>query len=120
MYWIFLMLGLLLLLFNLEPIPGRPSNNHYVLIWVWQDFRLIRIIPQDWYVLVDGDHLYLYTDVDSLDTYISAIRLDTYREHQIFHYRYLLDWIREQPVVKPYPSHLQDVVAILNHITSTL
>lgn len=120
MYWIFVILGLLLLLFNLEPIPGRPSHNHYVLVWVWNNFHLIRIVPQDWYVLVDAGVVYQYTDMDSVDTYIAAVRLDTHREHHIFHYRYLLDWIKQPPVVKPYPPDLQDVVAILNHVTSTL
>ena len=72
------------------------------------------------YVLVDAGVVYQYTDMDSVDTYIAAVRLDTHREHHIFHYRYLLDWIKQPPVVKPYPPDLQDVVAILNHVTSTL
>ncbi|KAG8172721.1 hypothetical protein JTE90_003910 [Oedothorax gibbosus] len=120
MYWIFLILGLLLLLFKLEPIPGRPSHNHYALIWEWKQYQLIRIMPQDWYVLVDARVLFLYTDMNSLDTYITAVRLDTHREYKIFHYRYLMDWIKQPPVIKSYPSNLQDVVVILNHVTSSL
>lgn len=116
MYWIFVILGLLLLWFNLEPIPGRPSHNHYVIIWTWHDFRLIRIIPQDWYVLIDKDVLYLYMDADSLDTYIRAIRLDTHREHHILHYRYLLDWIKQPPTIRSYPPSTNHVIDILNYV----
>lgn len=120
MYFIFIILVLLLLLFNLDPIPGRPHHNHFALIWIWQEFKLIQIFPQNWYVLVDKDILYSYEPTDSLDTYISAIRLDTHRKHEIFHFRYLLDWIKEAPVAKAYSPQQTNLVDILNEITSSL
>lgn len=120
MYFAFAILCLLLLLFNLEPVPGRPADHHYVTIWTHNEFRLVHILPSDWYVLIDQSVLYLYFKTDSLDTYIPAIRLDTQREQEILHYRYLLDWMRESPVVIAYPKNLKSVTDILNHVTTSL
>ncbi|GFQ76128.1 uncharacterized protein TNCT_244101 [Trichonephila clavata] len=120
MYLIFTILCLLLLLFNLEPIPGRPTHKHYAMIWMWKDFRVVRILPSDWYVLVDNQLVYLYVQTNSLDTYIPAIRLDTQREHYLLHYNYLLDWIKEPAIIVPYPTHIKNVIEILNHLTKSL
>lgn len=120
MYFFFVILVLLLLLFNLNPIPGKPYHNHFVLIWTWKKFQLIQILPQNWYVLVDHGILYSYEPTEALDTYIPAIRLDTHRRHDIFHYRYLLDWIKEAPIAKAYSPHLKDLVDILNQVTASL
>lgn len=120
MYLAFAILCLLLLLFNLEPVPGRPADNHYVMIWTFKEYRLVKIMPSNWYVLVDEDVLYMYLNTDSLDTYIPAIRLDSQHEVQILHYQYLLEWIKDSPVVMAYPKSLKDVADILNHITSSL
>lgn len=120
MYFAFAILCLLLLLFNLEPVPGRPADDHYVMIWTYNDYRLIHILPGNWYVLIDQDILYLYFKTNSLETYIPAIRLDSQRETEIFHYQYLLEWIKQSPVVRAYPKHLKSVTDILNHVTSSL
>lgn len=116
MYFLFAIFSLLLLLFNLDPVQG----SHNALIYTWQEFRLVRIFPQNWYVLVDKDVLYSYESTESVETYIPAVRLDTHRKHDIFHYNYLLDWVKEAPVVISYPSHLNNLIDILNHITSSL
>lgn len=108
------------LAFNLELIPGRPWHGHYILLWKWNEFTLIRILPQDFFVLVDKDLLYRYLNTTSKDTYIPAIRLDTQLQKDILHYRYLLDWIKEPPVVKPYPPKLTNDIEILNYVTQTL
>lgn len=120
MYLFFAMLSLLFLLFNLDPIPGKPAHNHFVLIWTWQDYRLLRIFPHGWYVLVDKDIVYTYDTTESLETYVPAIRMDTYRKHDILHYNYLLDWIQETPVLKKYPPEKRNIMDILNHITKSL
>ncbi|GBO12063.1 hypothetical protein AVEN_37913-1 [Araneus ventricosus] len=120
MYLAFAILCLLLLLFNLEPVPGRPADNHYVMNWTFKEYRLVKIMPSNWYVLVDEDVLYMYLNTDSLDTYIPAIRLDSHHEVQILHYQYLLEWIKDSPVVMAYPKSLKDMADILNHITSSL
>lgn len=116
MYLLFVILCLLLLLFNLEPVRGRPSHNHYSLIWTWNEYILLRILPQNWYVLIDKDILYLYMNTESIDTYIPAIQINTRRIHSILHYRYLLEWIHERPLVQAYPPHMKDVLDILNYM----
>lgn len=120
MYLFFTILVLFLLLFNLDPMPGRPGHGHYALIWVWQEFQLIRILPQNWYVLLDKDILYSYDAIDSSDTYIPALRMDTHRVHEILHFKYLLDWIKEPPKVIPYPPEKTELIKILNYLTSNV
>lgn len=56
----------------------------------------------------------------SKETYVSAVRMDTQMINEILNYRYLLDWIRERPVVKLYPSHISNEIEILNHLSQTL
>lgn len=106
-------------MFDLESFPGRPSHNHYAIIWSWKQLLLIRIMPQNWYVLVDDDILYLYTDIESFDTYTTAVRLDNKREHHILHYRYLLEWIKVPPLVQAYTPNKDNIIDILNEINST-
>jgi len=120
MYWIFVILGLLLLTFNLEPVAGRPKHGHYALIWSWKDFLLLRIMPQNWYVLIDHDTPYLYIDFQSNETYTAAVRLDTKREYHILHYQFVMDWIQDQAVVQEYDPSLNDVIEILNDLTHKL
>lgn len=119
MYFLFTILCLLLLLFHLDPIPGRPHHNHYALVYSWNEFRVVRIFPQNWYVLIDKNGVFSYEPTESLETYIPAIRLDNHRKYDIFHYRYLLDWMKEAPVVISYPLEKKNLVDILNYITST-
>jgi hypothetical protein len=120
MYWFFIILSLALFIFNL--VPYRPSHNHYVLIWSLNDIRLVHILPNDSYVLIDDDAFYLYVQKKhSMDTYVPAIRLDTHRTYDVLHYRYLLDYMKSLPVVVEYdPSYSQDVIQILNQVTKTL
>lgn len=113
------MLCILLLAFNLEVIPGRPWHGYYALIWKWNENILIRILPQNVFVLVDGNVVYRYVG-NSKDTYSPAIRLDTYMKKEILHYRYLLEWIQEPPIVKPYSSNLSNEIDILNYLTKAL
>lgn len=121
MYIFFTILCLLLLAFNLDWIPGRPWDNHYVVIWTWNKFRLIRIMPQDSFALVDDQAIYLYLDnVNNQNTYIPAIQFNTGLRKQIIHYQYLLDWMEDPPVVKPYPKDLKEETDILNHVTKNL
>lgn len=120
MYVFFCILCLMFLAFNLEVIPGRPLHGHYVLIWKWNEFTLIRILPQDVFVLVDKDLLYRYCSTTSKNTYIPAIRLDTRVQKNILHYRYLLDWIKKPPVLKSYPLVLKNEIEILNHVSQNL
>lgn len=119
MYWVFSILCFLFLAFNLEVVPGRPWHSHYALIWKWKQFILIRIFPKNIYVLVDQNVIYRYTEA-SKETYVPAVRIDKQTVNEILNYRYLLDWIRERPVVKPYPSHLSDEIEILNYLSQTL
>ena len=120
MYVFFCILCLMFLAFNLEFIPGRPWHGHYVLLWKWNEFTLIRILPRDVFVLVDKDLIYRYWTTMSKNTYIPAIRLDTQVEISILHYRYLLDWIKEPPVLKSYPPELSNEIEILNYVSRTL
>lgn len=122
MYWIFAMVCLLLLAFNLEPVTGRPAHGYYVLIWSLNDtLTLVHIVRKDWYVLVDDQTCYLYVETDSTDTYIPAIRLDNKRTYNIIHYRYVLDWVSDPPVLKTYPQNdALQAVEILNHVTAQL
>lgn len=113
------MLCILFLAFNLEVVPGRPWHGHYALIWKWNEYVLVRILPQNVFVLVDENVLYRYTGA-SKDTYVSAIRLDTYTKKKILNYRYLLEWIQEPPIAKSYPSKLSNEIEILNYLTKTL
>lgn len=108
------------LAFNLEIVPGRPRHGHYVVIWRWNEFTLIRILPRDAFVLVDENLIYRYMPTTSRDTYIPAVRLDTHVRTEILHYRYLLDWIKRAPVVKAYPPDLSNEVEILNHVSENL
>lgn len=120
MYLFFGILCMMLLAFNLELIPGRPWHGHYVLIWKWNEFTLVRIFPQNTYFLVDKDLIYRYEITSSKNTYIPAICLNTKVEREILHYRYLLEWIKEPPVLKSYPPDLSDQVEILNHVSKSL
>ena len=120
MYLLFGILCLIFLAFNLEFVPGRPWHGHYVLIWKWNEFTLIRIFPLDVFVLIDKDLLYRYWKTSSKNTYIPAIRLDTHVQKDILHYRYLLEWIKEPPIVKSYPPNLSNEIEILNHVSQTL
>lgn len=121
MYILFTILCLLLLAFNLDWIPGRPWDNHYVVIWTWGSFHLIRILPQDAFVLVDGQAVYLYLDtIQNQNTYIPAIQFNTGLKKHIIHYQYLLDWIQEPPIVMPYPKELMEEIDILNHVRKQL
>lgn len=119
MYWFFGILCFLFLAFNLEAVPGRPWHGYYALIWKWNDYVLIRILPRNVFVLVDGNAVYRYMGT-SKDTYLSAVRLDTYMVRDILNYRYLLEWIREPPIAKSYPSKLSNEIEILNHLAKTL
>lgn len=75
-------------------------------------------MPQNWYVLIDDETPYLYTnDSDSNETYLTAVRLDTKREYRILHYQFVLEWIQEQAVVRSYDPALSNVIDILNHLT---
>lgn len=120
MYWIFVILGILLLAFNLEPVTGRPRHGHYAVIWTWHHFSLLRIVPYNWYVLIDRDTPYLYTDPESNATYVTAVRLDTKREYHLLHFRFLLDWIQEPAVVQAYEPTLSHVIDILNDLSLRL
>lgn len=121
MYWFFSILCFLLLAFNLDWIPGRPWDNHYAAIWTWERFRLVRIMPQDTFVLVDDKAVYVYLDTDhNQSTYIAAVQFNTGLRAEILHYRYLLDWIQDPPVVRPYPKELTDETQILNHLSKKL
>lgn len=120
MYLFFGILCLMLLAINLEPVPGRPWHGHYVLMWKWNEFTLIRIFPQDVFVLVDKDLIYRYETTSSKNTYIPAVCINTKVERDILHYRYLLEWIKEPPVVKAYPPDLSDDVGILNYMSKIL
>lgn len=111
---------MLFLAFNLEFVPGRPWHGHYVLIWKWNEFTLVRIFPQDVFVLIDKDLMYRYWMTSSKETYIPAIRLDTGVQNEILHYRYLLDWIKEPPIVKSYPRNVSNEIEILNHVSRNL
>lgn len=105
--------------FNLEVISGRPWHGYYTLIWKWNEYKLIRILPQNIFVLIDGNTLYRYIDT-SKDTYIPAVQLDTFVQREILHYIYLMDWIQDPPIVKPYPSNLSNEIEILNYVTQNL
>lgn len=122
MYWFFSILSLLLLAFNLEYVMGRPWHNHYVLIWSWHTFRLLRILPRDVFVLIDGDTIYRYLNDQPhrKDTYIPSIQLDHRIRRDILHYRYLLDWVKKAPVLKAYPPHLKSDVDILNYVAGKI
>ncbi len=123
MYLLFGMMCLLLLAFNLEWVAGKPWHDHYVMIWQWGDFRLIRILPKDAFVLIEGDTAYRYYANSSMqrDTYVRAIQMDNGMERDVLHYRYLLDWIKTLPVLRSYPSELQDdEIAILNDVSKKL
>lgn len=119
MYWFFSIVCLLFLAFNLEVIPGRPWHGRYTLIWKWNEYTLIRIFPQNIFVLVDGRIMYRYLGT-LRDTYIPAIRLDTHMQKEILHYSYLMDWIQEPPIVKAYPPNLRNEIEILNYVTQKL
>lgn len=118
MYWFFAIVCVLLLAFHLEPVLGRPSHNHYAMIWTWNTFRLLHVLPSDVYVLVDGTTCYLYLETESTtDTYIPAIHLEKKRTFDILHYRYLLDWIKDPPVIKAYsPDLASNIIDILNFL----
>lgn len=119
----FLVLSILLLLaFNVDWIPGRPWNHHYVLIWTSGFFHLLKIMPQEAYVLVDGKALYRYMDtVHNEETYIPAIHLGQGVRQKIFHYQHLEKWhLDHPPIVQPYPKKLKTEVEILNYVSSNL
>lgn len=116
MYWFFAMICLLLLAFQLEPVLGRPSHHHYVLIWTWNTFKLLHILPVDVYVLVDGKACYQYLNTLSTETYIPTVHLSTRKQFDMLHYRYLLDWIQDPPIVQAYSPSLSGVVPILNEV----
>lgn len=115
MYWIFIILCLLLLFFNLEPLK-IPFHNKFVLIWIVSHFYVVRIFPHDIYILIDENVCYLYQKVSSEDTYVSAVQLDTNYQHKVLNYKYLLEWMNQLPQVFTYPSHLINVIDILNFI----
>ena len=117
MCWFFSILCLLFLAFNFEVVPGRPWHNFYALLWKWKDFVLIHIFPRNIYVLVNHQKIYRYIN-SSVDTYVDAVRLDNQIKCEILNYRYLLDWIKEPPVVKVYPSKLLNEIEILNYLRS--
>lgn len=120
MYLFFTIICLMFLAFNLNFLPGRPWHSRYVLLWKWGEYTLVRIFPQGIFVLVDHDMIYRYLNTNSHDTYIEAVRMDTQTRIDILHYQYLLDWIKEPPMVKPYPSELIDEIDILNWISQNL
>lgn len=104
-------------------MSNRPSGSHYVLLWSWNSLQLVRILPNDVFVLVDDETLYRYMPLESAyarETYIPAVRLDNQRIKKVLHYRYLLDLIRDPPTVMSYPSKLKKEVAILNYVTEHL
>lgn len=110
-----------MLAFNLEPVLGRPSHNHYAFIWVRDTIRLLHILPSDVYVLVDGATCFLYLKTESTETYIPAIQLDKKQQRDIFHYRFVLDWIENPPIVKAYsPALASNIVDILNELNKSL
>ena len=115
MYLFFSILCFLFLAFNFEVVPGRPWHNHYALFWKWKEYLLIRIFPKNVFVLVHHDKMYRYIHA-SLETYVSAVQLDNRMSYEILNYRYILDWIKEPPVVKSYPSKLSTEVDILNYL----
>lgn len=120
MYWFFIIVSLLLLAFNLDYVLGRPWNNHYVLIWQWKHFRVLRIMPRNVVILIDGHKIYRYFNNKSKETYIRAIQMDNRLEVDILHYKYLLDWVINPPVLKAYPTNLKTDVEILNYVNQKL
>lgn len=116
MYWMFIIISLLLLGFNLEWVLGRPYDNRYVLIWQWNQFRLIRIMPKNSFILVDGDKVYKYFRRNNRKTYIPAIQMDNGMKVDILHHKYLLDWVINPPVLRKYPPHLKTDMEILNFV----
>lgn len=119
MYLLFGILCFIFLAFNLEVIDGRPRHHRYALIWRWKDFTLIRIFPQNIFVLVDHDIVYRYIEA-SKETYIHAVRLDTYLVNTILNYRYILEWMTDPPLVKQYSPELSDEIEILNFLSQSL
>lgn len=118
MYLLFGMLCLLLLAFDLHPLPlDAPLRRAHV--WKRKELALVRILPQDAYVLIDGSVPYRYVQ-DSKDTYVSAVRLDTHEGAEILNHRYVLDWIAEPPFVLSYPSGLGNDVDVLNYLSRSL
>lgn len=105
--------------FNLEVVPGRPWHNRYALVWQWHGFVLVRLFPVDVFVLVDKGVVYRYLEA-STDTYVPAVRVDTRTVSRVLNHRYLLDWIVDPPIVKPYPSRLTSEVEILNYLSRAL
>lgn len=99
----------------------EPFPKFTVLVWTWDDLRLLRIFPSGRYVLVDGDALFMYTEEATVrdDTYVTAVRLDNRVTFEVLHYRYLLDWNTAPPAALSYPKELsEDPVGILNHVAS--
>lgn len=62
---------------------------------------------------------YLYNK-SSHDTYILSIQLDNHIQRDILHYKYLLNWIKEAPVLKAYPPDLKNDVDIMNYVAGKL
>lgn len=112
-----MILSIFLLLYNVQPFG---HVKHYALIWSWNNMRLLRILPTDEFVLVDGDSCFLYENSEESrdETYVPAIRLDNHRRYSIWHYRYLLEWIETPPLVVPYSA--KGLINILNEVSTSL
>lgn len=105
----------------MEWIIGRPWNNHYVLVWQWQQFQIVQIMPKNVFVLIDGDKMYRYLrNKNNRNTYIPAIQMDKGIQIEILNYKYVLDWVRYPPILKSYPNNLKTDVEILNHVRQTI
>lgn len=105
--------------FSLEVVPGRPWHQRYALLWKWKDLTLIRLFPMNVHVLVDKSVVYRYVEASDA-TYLSAVQMDTHRVTKILNYRYLLDWMRDPPIVRAYPAELSNETDILNHLSRTV
>lgn len=118
MYWLFIILSIFLLLYNLDFFT---NPTHYAIVWAWKNLRLVRILPTNQFVLIDNDACFLYTDEENEkdETYASTIRLDTSRKYKVLHYRYLLDWILTVPIIVPFDS-TKSLIEILNQVSKSL
>ena len=104
--------GLLVLAF----FSPQERRRHVAVLWPLDPQQtVVYIFPMGRVALVKNNTLHIYTE-DSDATYVSAIRWEkeNWTVRRIINHKYLVAWTNHIPQIRGYPSHLTNIMDILN------